>query len=61
MNTSHSVQKSFEQSVHRYRPNGLTPSAPVSVAAPPPALVEFEFESPFVVELFLPGPGGAVV
>ena len=62
-NTSHSVQKSFKQSVHRYRPRGLIPSAPVSIAVP---LVEFESEFPFVAEViplvlsatefFLPGP-----
>lgn len=31
------------------------------MAAPPPTSVEFEFESPFVVEFLLPGPGSAVV
>lgn len=57
---SHSVQKSFKQSVHRYRPRGLIPSAPVSIDVP---LVGFESEFPFVVEtvplvlsFFLPGP-----
>lgn len=63
MNTSHSVQKSFEQSVHRYRPRGLIPSAPVSIAAP-----AAPSESPFIVdvvpfalsEVFLPGPESVV-
>lgn len=47
--------------MHRYRPKGLIPSAPASVVVPPVPLVEFEFESPFVVEAFLPGPESAVV
>jgi hypothetical protein len=51
MNTSHSVQKSFEQSVHLYRPRGLTPSVPVSIAAPPVPSVEFESELPFLLEV----------
>ena len=65
-NTSHSVQKSFEQSVHRYRPRGLIPSAPVSIVAPVVPLVEFGSEFPFVAEVaplappatefLLPGP-----
>jgi len=70
MNTSHSVQKSFEQSVHLYRPKGLIPSVPVSIAAPPVPSVEFESELPFLVEVdplvllapdaFLPDPGCVV-
>jgi len=70
MNTSHSVQKSFEQSVHLYRPRGLIPSAPVSIASPPVPLVEFGPEFPFVAEVvpcalpatefLLPGPESAV-
>jgi len=52
--------------VHRYRPRGLIPSAPVSIAVPAVLLVELESEFPFVVEvvplalsvteLLLPGP-----
>lgn len=42
------MQKSFEQSVHLYRPKGLIPSAPTSVAAPPVPFAEFESEFPFV-------------
>ena len=67
-NTSHSVQKSFKQSVHRYRPKGLITSAPVSIAVPAAPLAEFESEFPFVAEvlplalseLFLPGPESVV-
>lgn len=51
MNTSHSTQKSFEQSVHLYRPNGLIPSVPLSIAAPPAPSAEFESELPFLVEV----------
>ena len=37
--------------MHLYRPRGLTPSAPVSIAAPPVPLVEFASEFPFVAEV----------
>lgn len=70
MNTSHSAQKSFEQSVHLYRPKGLIPSAPASTAAPPVPLAELALELPAVVEaatldfpvaeLLLPCPGSGV-
>jgi len=52
--------------VHRYRPKGLIPSVPVSVAGRPVPSVELGSESLFVVEavpfdllvveFFLPGP-----
>ena len=49
--------------MHRYRPSGLIPSAPVSADPPPVPLVEFGSESPRAfpaTELLLPGPECAV-
>ena len=66
-NTSHSVQKSFEQSVHRYRPKGLIPSVPISIATPVVPSAEFGPKFPFVAgvtplatEFLLAGPDGVV-